>query len=467
MSVDIKSEHVAIGGANVLLVGVRGGSAVFGVCSAGHNLQRGDISTVKKIFYVGNEPAVVMNCPNNGDKRTDRIMSMSPGYGGMPHEISQVFADSLSKINRGESLEMGLREVFALMPDGVYTVYPSEYYPTDGSGIFFWGAYNVGHEVHGSADYNRTIGMDKTYRPCFLVPCKTLDYYTARNQFIADEYAKSAKYHGIVYHLAGLHSVLLRGYHNASACAAAEIPFKCAVIERISDTFTIPAAVAKEEPKPVAEGENAENAEAAPAPVRAAEPVEGITGFRSASVKIPIDIMPKEMLRILLETRSEQKPQQYAPIIHKLSVVRRRTISNSVIPTPVHEKCELMPDCEMIESAFAISSITEEQLQALLSGDVEYNGEVIITPNFYSSIVTACNYLQFHDERRFIEFGISIMENPELYATHEYIAKRIARVTNKRIYQYFKSVVASGEPHYDKILITADRYIKEYEQKHG
>ena len=469
MGVDIKSEHVAIGGTNVLLVSVRDGSAVFGVCSAGHNLQRGDVSTLKKIFYIGAEPVVIINCPNNGDKRTDRIMSIAPGFGAMPHEISQVFADSLTKINRGESLEMGLREIFMLMPDGVYTVYPSEYYPTDGNGTFFWGAYNVAHEVHGSADYNRTIGMDKTYRPCFLVPCKPLDFYTPKNHFIAKEYIKSAKFHGIAFHLSGLHSVLLRGYHNAVACAENDVPFKCAVIERISDTFTMPSFAQPTAPAPQAEleGEQPQDSEAvAPAPV-ASQPVEreGITGFRSASVKIPIEIFPKDMLRNLLECRSQRKPEHYRTLIQKLSVVRRRTISNSAIPHPIHERCELMPDCEMIESAFAISSISEEQLQALLAGDVEYNGEIIISPNFYSSIVTACNYLQFHNEKRFIEFSISIMENPELYATHEYIAKRVSRTSSKKIYQYFKSVLLSEDPKYDKILVTADRYVKDYEQK--
>lgn len=474
MSTEIKSEYVAIGGTNVLLVSVKDGSAVFGVCSAGHNVQRGDVSTVKKIFYIGNEPVIIMNCPNNGDKRTDRIISLAPGFAGMPHEISKVFQESLLRINRGDSLEAGLREVFMLLPDGVYTVYPSEYYPTDGNGIFFWGAYNVAHEVHGSADYNRTIGMDKTYRPCFLIPGKPLDYYTPKNYAIAEEHIKSAKFHGIVYHISGLHSVLLRGYHNAAACAAAEKPFKCAVIERISDTFTMPnlpiQTAPQPAPQPAAEGEAPQEGEAvAPVPVAAAtnSEREGITGFRSASVKIPIEIMPKDMLRNLLENRSEIKPtQQYNVIMQKLSIVRRRNVSNSVINRVIHEKCELMPDCEMIESAFAIHSLTEEQLQALLSGDVTYNGEVIISPNFYSSIVTACNYLQFHDETRFIEFSISIMENPELYATHEYIAKRVSRTVSKKVYQYFKSVIKSGDPKYEKILVPADRYVKDYELKH-
>ena len=241
--------------------------------------------------------------------------------------------------------------------------------------------------------------------------------------------------------------------------------------ERISDPFTMPA-MPKAAPAPApapSEDEQAADSEAAVAPVQITESLperEGITGYRSASVKIPLELFPKDMLRNLLENRREYNPEHSTALVQKLTLVKRRAVSNSVIPRPVHEKCELMPDCEMIESAFAINSLSEAQLQALLAGDVEYNGEIIISPNFYSSIVTACNYLQFHDEARFIEFSISIMENPELYATHEYIAKRVSRTVSKKVYQYFKSAINSGDPRYDKILVTADKYVKDYEVRH-
>ncbi len=457
MGIELKSEYIDLGGSNVLLVSVKGGKAVIGTCSTGHNLTRGDSSAVNRVFYIGTEPVVNMSCPNNGDKRTDRIMSLCTGYAGMAHDISEVLETSLTKINRGDSLEMGLREVFMMLADGVYTVYSSEYYPTDGSSTFFWGAYNIPHEVHGTAVYNRTIGKDRAYRPCFLVPGITLDSYTPKKRGVAEEAVKSRKYQGIAYHLTGLHSVLLKGHHGAVVCAEKDIPFRCAVIERIDEAYTVPYA-APVAPAP-AEGENAE---AAPAPVP--EEREGITGFRSASVKIPLELMPKDMLRNLLENRIDYKPVQYPNIVRKLSVVRRKTLSNNMLPKPVHDKCELMPDCEMIESAFAISSLSEGQLEALLTGDTEFNGEVIISPNFYTSIVTACNYLQFHDERKFIEFSVAIMENPELYATHEYIAKRVARLpNNKRVYQFFKSVVMSDNAAFEKIYPSADRYVKDYE----
>jgi len=478
MSVDVKSEHIDLGGSSVLLVSVRGSNSMIGVCSTGHNLKRGDLSALNKVFYIGTEPAINIVCPNNGDKRTDSIISLCTGFAGMAHEINVAITDSFNKINRGDSLENGMRELFMMLPDGVYTVYASEYYQTDGSGTFFWGAYNLPREVQGSAQYNRTIGKDKTYRPCFLIPGNTLDNYTPKRHGIADEAVKSRKYQGIVYHLSGLHSVLLKGHMGAVSCVGAELPYRCAVIERITDTYTVPP-IPKSKPveaapveAPVAEGQEnaAETAEESPAPVLAPETTEheGITGFRSASVKIPLEYIPADMLRNLLETRVDAKPPHYSNILQKVAAgARHKALTNNTIPRDIHDKCELMPDCEMIESAFAINSLSEEQLSALLAGETEYDGKIIISPNFYSSIVTACNYLRFHNERRFIEFSISIMDNAELYATHEYIAKRVSRLNSKKLYQFFKSALASEDSKYDKILPTADRYVKDYEAKHG
>ena len=44
MGVEIKSEHIDIGGSNVVLASVRGGKAVIGTCSAGYGAKRGDTS---------------------------------------------------------------------------------------------------------------------------------------------------------------------------------------------------------------------------------------------------------------------------------------------------------------------------------------------------------------------------------------------------------------------------------------
>ena len=119
----------------------------------------------------------------------------------------------------------------------------------------------------------------------------------------------------------------------------------------------------------------------------------------------------------------------------------------------------------MVESAYAIKSLSDEELNCLLAGDVECNGEVIVSPNFYASIVTACNFLQFTDTQRFVDFSIAIMENPELGATHDYVSRRVCALeTNKKLYNFFKSVVDSGDVKYEKIIAAARTFVDRYEK---
>lgn len=473
MGVEIKSEHIDIGGRNVILVSVRGGKAVIGSCTAGYGAKRGDTSAQTRLFYIGNNPVAEILCPNHGSKSSDKMISLCTGYSGMDDDIHETLTESFERLNRGDSLEAGLHDVLALLPDGVYTIYYSDYYTTDGAGTFFWGAYNLTHEIHGTAEHSRTIGKSKTYRPCFLIPGTPLDTFDTKVMQATDVAVKARSCQGIVYQLSGLHSVLLKGHHGAVSCTAEKIPFKCAVIEKLNEPYTDPVYI---EPAPVPEAapdEEPQNAEAEEvtqeaAVIQTAEAPEheGITGFRSASSKIPLELIPREMLRTILENRFEYKPDHYSTLIKKLSLVRKKSYSNKVIPHQVLELCEDMPDSEMMESVFTVDRLTQPQLDALLSGETEYNGEIIISPNFYSSIVTACNYLQFINIKKFIEFSLAILDNPELNATHEYIANRISRISSKEIYSFFRAVSDNNGLGYEKILPIAQKYIDYYEKTH-
>lgn len=463
MSVEIKSENVEVGGSTVLLVSVKNGESGIGVYSAGQS-PTGDSSMVNKTFYIGSEPVISICCPNLGSSSSDKLMCFSPSFQGIDNKLYDAFTNSFNRLNKGESLENGLKEIFSLLTDGVYTVYVSDYYTTDGSGSFFWGAYNIMHEIHGTAESNHSIG-DHPYRPCFLIPSEPLDLFSSRMKVSTDEATKSRKIQGIAYHLSGLHSVLLKGHHGAASCTENNIPFKCAVIERVGYPYTeaciAPTVLTETEPDTSAEQPEAEKP-TPPPPV----PVErdGITGFRSASVKLPLEKIPKDMLRQILESRNEAKPPHFKTILQKSKALRRKSVSNNVIPRPVLDNCELMPDYEMVESAYAVDELSDAQLNALLSGETAFNGRIIISANFYSSIVTACNFLQFNNIQRFISFSISILENPDLNATHEYIARRMARlVSNEKVYRFFKDVLAGSDTKYEKILTVAEKYVTEYE----
>ncbi len=475
MGMEIKSETIDLNGKSVLLVSVKNGEAAIGTCFAGHTDHIGGAGTQTRLFFIGSDPVINFICPNHSNKRSDKLVSFCPGFQGYEPKIHDALGNCFNKLNEGDSLASGLRDIFGLLEDGVYTAYMSDYYPTDGSGIFFWGGYNISHEVRGTAEQSRVIPPGQTFKPCFLVPTEPLDYFEARTRVSTDEQVKRRKVQGIVYHLSGFHSALLKGHHGAVSCVDKDIPYTCAVIEKVCEPYTdiIYPEAPMPEPAPAeesAEGEaGGETAEANPAPAAPLKPVfvpEGITGFRSPSVKIPLELFPKDMLRIIIEGRAEYKPRQFALLMAKLNAVSRKAVSNNVLPYTILEKSEQMPDCEMIESAYAVKKLSDEQLNSLLRGDVEYNGEVIVSPNFYSSIVTACNFLQFSDTQRFVDFAIAIMDNPDLAATHEYVAHRASgQYASRKLYNFFKNAVDGGDAKYEKIIPVAKTFVNRFNEQ--
>lgn len=476
MSVEIKSETVDHNGQRATLVSVKDGAGIIGTCMAGHLEHTGSVANKTRVFYIGSDPVIDLVCPGHGSKQSDKLVSFAPGFQGYDQKINGALTNSFNRLNEGESLASGLRDVMSLLEDGVYAVYYADYYPTDGNGQFFWGAYNISHEVRGTAEQNRAIG-GKTYKPCFLFPTQPMDYYAARIKVGTDEQVKLRRAQGIVYHVSGFFSALLKGHHGALSCVEKGIPFRCAVIEKIYEPYiekqyeTIVTPVEAPEPETTEAAENAEATEAAEAQatetptqtIVKAKAVNGITGFRSPSVKLPLEAFPKDMLRLIIEGRPEYKPSHFSIMSAKLQTIRRKSINNNALPYVILEKAEQMPDCEMVESAFAIDGITDEQLNCLLRGDVECNGEIIINPNFYSSIITACSYLQFKDTKRFVDFSIAIIDNPELSAAHEYAARRLMTLTdNKKVLDFFKNIVRTQESKYDKIIPLAEVFVKRY-----
>ena len=107
MGVEIKSEHIDIGGSNVVLASVRGGKAVIGTCSAGYGAKRGDTSAQTRLFYIGNDPVAEILCPNHGSKSSDKLISLCTGYSAMDDEIHDTLTESFTRLNKGDSLEIG------------------------------------------------------------------------------------------------------------------------------------------------------------------------------------------------------------------------------------------------------------------------------------------------------------------------------------------------------------------------
>lgn len=478
MSVEIKSETLLVGGKEALIVTVRNGEGAIGTCEAGYT-GLGGVASKTRLFYIGNVPVVSVVCPNHGDENHDKLISFCPGYSSFDHEIKKAIDACFNKLNKSEPIVSSIHEILGLLEDGVYALYFSEYYPTDGSGAFFWGAYNIPHDVHGTAENNRML-KGNVYKPCFLVPSVPLDHFLPKIKTGISDPVKSRPVQGIVYHLTGFHSILLKGHHGAVACLEEGLPFKCLVIEKICQPYTdpieAPFAASATEAFPAADGEDipettdgeteaeAVDTEQPPETGKSSKRLiypEGISGFRGPSIKVPLELFPKETLKFLLTSKKEYKPSQFDILSAKLATVTKKAVSNNILPLQILEKADALPDCEMIESAYAISSLSDEQLNCLLAGDVECNGEVIVSANFYSSIIAASNYLLFTDPKRFVTFAIAIMDNPELIAAHDYISHRaLTQADNPRLEAFFQSVVSSSDTKYAKIMDAAETFLR-------
>lgn len=473
MSVEIKSETITVGGTDATLVSVKNGEAAIGTCNAGF-LGLGGVGSKTRLFFIGSDPIATIICPNHGSEQTDKLISMCPGYSDYDHEIKKTIDACFDKLNLDKEHPINaIRGILGLLEDGVYALYFSEYYPTDGSGNYFWGAYNVPHDIHGTAEKNRLV-KNNVFKPCFLIPTQPLDYYAPKVQASLETTVKRRDVQGIAYHLSGFYSMLLKGHHGSVACVEKDVPFRCLVIEKVYMPYVDPIELSPEPVEEVPEDSAAVTDETSEEP--AEQPPEkenpprkshskviypeGITGFRGASIKVPLELFPKEMLKFILTTLPEYKPRQFDVIAAKLSNTSKKALSNNVLPRSVLEKADAMPDCEMLESVYAIKSLSDEQLNCLLAGDVECNGEIIISPNFYSSIVIACNFLQFTDPNRFVDFAIAVMDNPELIATHDYVSHRsLTQSSNSKLQRFFQNVVDSEDAKYSKVTPAAQTFL--------
>ena len=118
----------------------------------------------------------------------------------------------------------------------------------------------------------------------------------------------------------------------------------------------------------------------------------------------------------------------------------------------------------MVACAQGVDELTKPMLDALLTGQTELDGKVIISENYYNSVTAACNYLRYHSKDDFIDFALNVMRNPELSATYTYVASCLAKVHDERINQFFTEVKNSGDAGYSKIIGTARSYIDNYDK---
>lgn len=431
MRANISVETLRNESGEFLLVNVSGSDGLIGICdtSVSHGKSR-------KTFYIGGESLINMSYRAGDDEANRQIWQCSSIDKCKSLTGSRFSSVCDAFFNNAVPLSKALSPVLEMLTDGLYVVHVSQLYPSDGAGNFFWSAYGVKHEFNGSAPVNRIIGSARNYTPSFLVPTEGfIGYSESALDPIAEKIRKGGKAYGLAYHLSGMFSALLYGHLNATASLYCDVPFECIVIEPVTETVYGYDEMTSQ---------------------------ERIAALSCPHAKLPFDLLSRQSTESFFSIRRSAKPRFYDEIMSKVDKMPKsgnyiRGLS-SVITTAV----ERLPDAEMLISSCVIDDLTDEEIQVLLSGETTIDERVIISNNYYESIVCACNYLQLKDKKRFITFAEAILANHELSATHLYVAGRLKYVMDASINELFKKIYESEEPVYDSLKQIAEKYAEDY-----
>lgn len=371
------------------------------------------------VFYVENEPIINIATPNVKDLYADKVVTQISGSGKCSDYIkARLMGVGENCFVHKQGLARSAMPALELLSEGLYVVHESKMLPSDGCKHFFWNRYNVSREVAGTAEKDAAIG-EANFSPVFLMPSlHATSYSHGRMLAQADKARKEKQPGGVAYHISGMYSVLLEGHHTATACLLTDVDFRCVVIEPLRDVIYDTSD----------EDEKDRN----------------IVALSCPYIKVPVEQLPENMLERFLISRKFTKPSQYPEIKSKITKTIR-SVSKRSFPLEVYEKAAQLPDCAMLASSSAVNSLSEEQIMAILSGEVMFDGKYIVSANYYNSVIAVCNYLQVTDFMWFLSFAMEILSNEGFSATHKHIADRLYEIIHPTIYMYFSSLAANPE----------------------
>ncbi len=430
-TITIESMRNSVG--EYLLANVVNGRGVIGICDTTRAF-----NTTRRTLYAGSESLINVFSTSDDEGANRQIWQCSS-----IEKSKNVLGTRLKKaveefFYEGASLAKSVQPVLELLADGLYVIHSGKAYPSDGAGNFFWNAYHVKHELNGSAPYNPVIGYEKEYEPGFLVPTRGFASYSEKNVTAAvNRMKRGRRIGGIAYHLTGMFSALLSGHDNACACLVQGEDFPCIFIEPMQDVLYGFDELTNR---------------------------QRIVALSSPFVKIPLESISRSMLENFLLNRRVSVPEFYEAIRSKADSTLSLKGAVRNLPAIIEDNVEKLPDAEMLSSAFAISELTDEHLELLLAGETKINNQPIISPNYYESIVYACNFLQYKDRRRFIEFTTTILSTPSLSATYRYVAERLRFEMDAKVNETFKNIVQSEEQYYAPIKELAQKYLVRYHE---
>lgn len=442
MKSSVSSETIVINNKEYTLVSVSSSSCSFGICNTTSAYDKG----IKETFYVGNEALINIIQRSVNDQYSNKIITQVSSVdrcGVFSKKVETVCEDYF---NNNKTALSALQPLLDYIKNGLYIIYEAEMLPTDGAGNYFWPSYMVTHELSGSSTFNPVCRKDHPLLPAFMVPTEAASAYNEKSfRASMDKIEREEGAYGLCFHLSGMFCALLSSHHDVTAALTQNKKINCLIIEPIRNI-----CFADELEQKATSEDNSENAEAADE-----------NYLFTCPAKIPFSKIPNSILENFFMVR-KNSVDKYTESVTYSSNRAPFLKGKKTIPDEIIEKCDIMPTSEMLQSAAMIDHLTDEEIDALLRGEVMLNNQYIINKNYYSSITIAFNYLQYKNFSKFLDFSEAVLRNEDLAAVHQFAASRLQSIMHDRINRIFTEINESENKVYVPIKSLAEKYLKRY-----
>lgn len=447
MKSSISSETVVIKDKEYTIASVSSSSCSFGICNTTSARDKG----IKETFYIGNEALINIIQRSVNDQYSNKVITQISSIDHCGDFSKRVEAVCEDYFNNNKTALSALRPILDYIKNGLYIIYETEMLPTDGAGNFFWPSYMVSHELSGSSTFNPVCRKNYPLLPAFLVPTEAVSAYNDKSiKASMDKVEKEDGAYGLCFHLSGMFCALLSSHHDVTAAVIQNKKIHCLVIEPIRNI-----CFADEVENLAVPGDNPE----ASHETEETKPNENY--LFSCPIKIPFSKVPNSILENFFMVR-KNTVDKYTESVTYSSNKPPYLKGKRALPDEITEKCDIMPTGEMLQSAAMIDHLNDEEIDALLRGEIMLNNHYIINKNYYSSITIAFNYLQYKDFGKFLDFAEAVLRNEDLAAVHQFAASRLQSIMHERINRIFTEINESESQVYVPIKSLAEKYLKRY-----
>ncbi len=436
MKTSIASESHIINNKEYTILGVTKSPGSFGICNT--TIQRD--REIKETFFIGHEALINIIQKSVNDKYSNKILHQISTIERCGDFSRRVALSCTDYFENNKNIQAALEPVLDYLKNGLYVIYENEMFPTDGGGSFFWSSYMMSHEFGGSSTFSSVCKLDYDVPPAFLVPTEGLSTFNDKSLNASiEKVKKDEEAVGLCFHLTGMFCALLSNHHDVAAALMLNKKVRCLVIEPIKYILSTNDFEHK----------------------KTSDEAENEKYIYTCCAKIPLSKISQPLLETFFITRTCETGKYTDSVIYN-SEKSSHLKGKKTLPKGIIEKCDKLPDCEMLQSAAMISYLSEEEISALLQGETMLNDSYIINKNYYTSITIALSYLQYKNFSRFLEFAVDILKNEELSAVHQYVATRLQPIMNEKISIMFKEILESENPVYGPIKTLAEKYTKRY-----